>query len=319
MLSYDWLKIIGAAVAGILVWTLIFTMTATRIRASQKFTVFNYTSNESWTGTDFNNFYGDILNSDVFSYEVIETENTDLAATPDMAVTLLEARLTVGECHAMFIADTENKDSAYEEDGETKYLTHLQSFAQGGFSHYVADLSLESETGYFKSLEAYLSKFYTDWNDASTLNEEAVKEEFLMRAKKNKDKRFKTEEEKTKGAKEDVERIKKYRNALVDFYGYLDAGYVAITQTSVPDYYDNTRTIDRYTINLCPDESTMGDLKKIVSYPVSYVDENGTESVKYTAENMNLMIFDLEDVEDGFQYESLLFVNYLVQKYCSAL
>ena len=128
-----------------------------------------------------------------------------------------------------------------------------------------------------------------------------------------------TQEEKTKGAKEDVERIKKYRNALVDFYGYLDAGYVAITQTSVPDYYDNTRTINRYTINLCPDESTMGDLKKAVNYPVSYVDENGTESVKYTAENMNLMIFNLKDVEDGFQYESLLFVNYLVQTYCSAL
>ena len=316
MLSYDWLKIIGAAAAGILVWSLIFTMTATRIRASQKFVVFNYTSNQSWTSSAFNDFYGNILGADVFSCEVIETETSDLAATPDMASTLLESRLAVSECHAMFIADTKNEDSAYEEDGETKYLTHLQSFAQGGFSHYIADMSLDSETGYFKSLEVYLSKFYTDWKDASTLSEEAVKKEFLMRAEKNKDKRFKTEEEKTKGAQEDVERIKKYRN---DFYGYLDAGYVAITKTSVPDYYDNTRTIDRYTINLCPDESTMGDLKKIVSYPVSYVDENGTGSVKYTAENMNLMIFNLEEVEDGFQYESLLFVNYLVQTYCSAL
>ena len=319
MLSYDWLKIIGAALAGILIWTLIFTMTATRIRSSQKFVVFNYTSNASWNGTDFLDFYGDVLTSDVFSYEVIEAENTDLAATPDMASTLLESRLAISECHAMFIADTENKESAYEEDGETKYLSHLQSFAQGGFSHYMADLSLDSETGYFKSLEAYLSKFYTDWKDANTLSEEAVKEEFLMRAKKNKDKRFKTEEEKANGAKNDVERIKKYRNALVDFYGYLDAGYVAITQTSVSDYYEEERTINRYTINLCPDESTMGDLKKAVNYPVSYVDENGTESVKYTAKDMNLILFDLEEVEDGFQYESLLFVNYLVQTYCSAL
>ena len=49
MLSYDWLKIIGAAAAVIIVWVLIFTMTATRITSAQTFTVHNYLGNISLT------------------------------------------------------------------------------------------------------------------------------------------------------------------------------------------------------------------------------------------------------------------------------
>ena len=320
MLSYDWLKIIGAAVAGIIVWSLIFTMTATRIRASQKFVIFNYTSNESFNATEFFDFYSEALNKKIFSSEVIETDYCDLAATPDMSGTLLETRLAVSECHAMFIANTQDSSTeTTDENGEKQYKTHLESFAQSGFTSYMADLSLTSETGYFKSMEKYLSKFYENWEDETTLNENAVKTEFLARAEKNKDKRFKTAEEKNKGIQEDIERIKKYRDALDNFYDYLDKGYLAITKTEVSDLYTQDWTIERYTIDLCPDENTMGDLKKIVNYPLQYVNEKGEEAVKYTAKNMNLVIFDLKEVEDGFQYESLLFVTYLVETYCSAL
>ena len=320
MLSYDWLKIIGATVAGILVWSLIFTMTATRIRASQKFVIFNYTSNESFNATNFFDFYGDVLDKGVFSDEVIETEYCDLAATPDMAGTLLETRLAVSECHAMFIANTQDDSTeTTKENGEKEYKTYLESFSQGGFSSYMMDLSLTSETGYFKSMENYLSKFYSDWKDEATFDEGAVRAEFLARAEKNKDKRFKTAEEKEKGATEDIARIEKYRDALEDFYDYLDKGYIAITKTEVPSLYDEEWTIERYTIDLCPDENTMGDLKKIVNYPVTYLNEKGEEAVKYTAKNMNIALFNLEEVEDGFQYESLLFVTYLVQTYCTAL
>ena len=45
LLSYDWIKIILLAVAAILVWSLIFTMTATRVTPAQNFTIFNYTGN----------------------------------------------------------------------------------------------------------------------------------------------------------------------------------------------------------------------------------------------------------------------------------
>ena len=42
-LSYDWIKILLAAVAAILVWSLIFTTAATRVTQAQNFTIFNYT------------------------------------------------------------------------------------------------------------------------------------------------------------------------------------------------------------------------------------------------------------------------------------
>lgn len=43
LLSYDWIKIILVAVAMIVLWSLVFTMTATRVTNAQNFTIFNYT------------------------------------------------------------------------------------------------------------------------------------------------------------------------------------------------------------------------------------------------------------------------------------
>ena len=48
LLSYDWLKIVGVIAGVILVWSLIFTMTATRITPAQQFHVLNYVGNYSW-------------------------------------------------------------------------------------------------------------------------------------------------------------------------------------------------------------------------------------------------------------------------------
>ena len=47
ILSYDWLKIVGLAVVAIIVWTLVFTTSATRITPAQQFTVINYFGNVS--------------------------------------------------------------------------------------------------------------------------------------------------------------------------------------------------------------------------------------------------------------------------------
>ena len=93
-----------------------------------------------------------------------------------------------------------------------------------------------------------------------------------------------------------------------------------------------------FGINLCPNEETMGDLKKVAAYnQYYYVDENGQEvsvdtssdssdsseefsytlTSKLSAKDMNIAFFRLE-VEEGFQYESLLYVNHLVRTYRTA-
>ncbi len=322
LLSYDWLKIIGAAVAGILVWTLVFTTTATRIRPSQRFSVFNYTSNTSLNSTDYYKLETELIKNNVFSYEVLEINNNDLAASAEYAGTLLETRLYTDEGNVMFIADIEDKETEYKDEKDNVYYkTHLENFSSGSFSYYMADMSLEAEKGYFKSLEKYLSNFYGDWKDEKTLDEDKVKDAFLMRAKKNKDKRFKTSAEKKKGIEKDVERIEKYRDALENVYAYIAAGYIDVTKVVVemPISQTETRQEERFAINICPNEETMGDLKKIVNYMVEYEDAEGKTKRKTAVKDMHLVFFDLKGVEDGFEYESLLFLDNLVASYCSEL
>ena len=42
LLSYDWIKIVGSWVAVVLLWLLIFTMTATRATTGQSFELYAY-------------------------------------------------------------------------------------------------------------------------------------------------------------------------------------------------------------------------------------------------------------------------------------
>ena len=70
MLSYDWLKIVIASVVAIIVWTLVFTMSATRITPAQQCTVFNYVGNTSFSLTNFNALYNKAFEQKVFSYAI---------------------------------------------------------------------------------------------------------------------------------------------------------------------------------------------------------------------------------------------------------
>ena len=76
MLSYDWLKIVGAAVAAIILWTLVFTVSATRITPSQQFTAISYFGNVSTINTKLSKSMTDAYSKDVFSYEVLEINDS---------------------------------------------------------------------------------------------------------------------------------------------------------------------------------------------------------------------------------------------------
>lgn len=319
MLSYDWIKIIAVVAAAILGWSLIFTTTATRITPAQQFTVFNHTNNVSFGQTRFHDYYNRILDKDVFSYEVLETNVNDLTIANEYAGTLLETRVATNEGDVMFISNENDPSTSYKDEttGETKYkMTYMQSFTSAWYA-YIADL--QSETGFFKSMESYLGEYYGDWTDATTLDRQKAEDHFRARIKKNKDKRFKKKTQIEQGIADEIERLEKYRTALEDFYSYVDEGYVSITTVEVPSPYEENATLTRHAINLCPNVDTMGSLKDYVCYPKTYVDENGKEQVKQTAENMHVMLFNMPGVEKGFAYESLLFINDLIQNCCTEL
>lgn len=312
MLSYDWLKIVGACVAAIVVWMLIFTMTATRITPAQQFTVMNYVGNTT-LGTKFQTSFNKAFEGGVFSYEVLEVNSTDLTTSEEYAGTILEARLAVNEGDVIFVADAADPDSAYEEDGETKTYTYFEEFVG---SWYYRLAQLDGENGYFAKMETYLNSYFNGDYVSGALNKELVESTFRARIKENKDKRYKTEEQIQAGLDGEYARFEKYRSALIDFYGYLDKGYVSYTSVTLQNA-QGEEVVRNYGINLCPTEATAG-LKELVSYTEKVQTEDGTTKTNLTAKNMNICFFNL-DVEKGFEYESLLYVNYLIESYCTEL
>ena len=325
MLSYDWLKIVGTAAAAIIVWVLIFTMTATRITPAQTFTVCNYIGNNSLS-MDFSKAYSNAYNEDKFTGEVLEFSTVDLPTNGEYAGQVLEARVTTNEGDVMFVSQQPNPNTAYTVDKtdettgetvkETLYgHTYLETFLSG-YRFKLHDLSLESEKGFFNQMEQYLNCYYTNgFEDASSLDTEKVEKDFLARIKRTKDKRYKKQSQIQKGIDEAIDRMQKYQKALVAFYKYLDDGVVALTKTNYVLMEGEQYAFEgTYSINLCPNTETMGKLSTIVSYPTTYVTEDGTEEVTTSAKDMNICLFDSNGKEEEFRYEALLYVVDLIER-----
>ena len=318
MLSYDWLKIVGSIAVFILVWSLIFTMTATRITPAQQFHVLNYAGNYTF-GDSFYAMYSGAESA--LSYEVMEYHSEDLAANKEYLTTLMEARLATYEVDVMFVSELADPDTDYEdENGETQYKhTYLETFiVRYGYNlHKLSDPTVD-ESSYFRKMEVYLNSYYSgDWTKAEKFNGKQVDIDFRARVKENKDKRYKTEKQILAGIEQDIERIKLYRDGLEKFYEYVEKGYIAYN--SVDFTYErgdeSMQYKGGYTLNICPDETKMGKLKDYVCYPLVETDEDGHETYVKSALNMNVAFFDAgKHMEEGFQYENVLFINYLVEQ-----
>lgn len=322
MLSYDWIKIIGTAAAAIVVWVLIFTMTATRITPAQQFTVMNYLGNASLTrgGGKFGDSYTEAFNGGkgkgVFSYEVLETGTVDLAANSEAASDLLTTRVATEEGDVIFVANVKNPDTEEknEETGETTYMTYLDQFVYG-YRYTLFNLDPEDEKGYFKQMEKFLIGYFGENWETGTLNEEKAKSDFRARVKG--DKRYKKESLLLLGEADEISRLNKYRDALVKFYWYLENGVVSITTTTIPSTEEGKADfVGKYAINLCPDKTKMGKLIECVSYYTTELnEETGKEGSTLAVQDMNVCFFHFSGIEDSFEYEDLLYTVYLIDSY----
>ncbi|MBQ8323169.1 MAG: hypothetical protein IJX91_04305 [Clostridia bacterium] len=311
LLSYDWVKIVALAVAAIVLWSLVFTTTATRITPAQQFTVFNYYSNAP-LGDGFYNVYNKTFSENKFSYEIIEENVNDLTTGgEEYAGTLLEARLGTDEGDVMFIPhvnDPSTKVDATEEGGEPTYTTYMQGFFNNWY-YYIADVD-----EYLADMRAYVSAYYTDGNDVAddnyidgTMNKEKVRADFLARIERNKDKRFKKSEQIEAGVLKEYERFEKYAAALVQFDKYLADGTVTLTHLQAAGADGTVYREGNYAVNLCPENGKTEKLKEQF-----YYEEEVDGKPKKTAKNMHVMFFDMKGVENGFQYESLIYVNEVI-------
>jgi hypothetical protein len=340
MLSYDWVKIIGVIVAICIVWSLVFTMTATRITTTQQFKVYNYAGNRSFSN-DFIDLYNRAFDKE-FSYEIIEIGQEELNKELN---TVLEARFSVGEGDLMFLAHAPNKEDSYTvgegEEAQTYYRNYTETFA---YSRIRFLYSLDGEDGYFKGIEKYLSKYFFDENgnedwENGELNEEKAKADFRARVKK--DKRFKTEAQLLQGEKDDIARLNSYQKALKEFYGYYAQQLVKFETVKITDYLGVEKEYTCY-LNLNPstvktDETTGevlkdeygnplytetvkdGGLTKYLAYYEDILGKDGKTEPRVTSKNMCVGFLTMDSLEqkyhteEGFECEALIFVNMLIK------
>ncbi len=310
MLSYDWLKIVGLAAAIIFFWVLVFTTTATRIKPSQQFGVANYMGNVSATSNLQNHLNG-ALSDGKFSHEVLETTAVDIALDESTAYQLLEARMATNELDAMLVSQEGDPSSATTaEDGSTVYsLTYLDRFTNS-YYHQLYDVEL-----LLSEMAAYLNGYYGgDYTNESALDKAKIEGDFRARLAAKKDKRYKKEAQIQTGIQGEIERVQKYRAALISFTEYLGKGYISLTKLSY-EYEGIEYFKDRaYSVNICPETAPKAMREKMASfvgYYKTYTDESGTEQTTVAAENMQVCLIN-DGGDRDFRFEGVLYVTQLV-------
>lgn len=336
-LSYEWVKVLAIAVALIMLWSLLFSTTATRLTNDQVFTVINYTG--TTVGTGFDKYLNLPVDGSLFSYEVYEIGAVDTETQGGTyAGVLLETRLSTGEGDVMFVADAEQPNSQWavtdadgnpvlDEDGNPTYETdtYLRGFLNGTYYHNVLPLEdvVEGSYGLKKGLltliDEYLSQFYVKnsterFDYADGINVTETERLFRERIAEMKDKRFKTEAQIQAGLQQEIVRIERYRAAMDEYLQNVADGYLAPTESKLvfSDDDGNPLVINgQFGLNLCPDEEKMPGLKEDVFYYMTSADDKQV----MTAKNVNMVFLNLEGSQPEFLCEKILFVNYLVKEH----
>ena len=316
MLSYDWIKIIACIVAGIFLWSLIFTTTAARLNPAQTFTVYAYIGTNPSSGFSSKIASRSYL-SGGFSYDVIETNTVDLASAGNQAYTLLEARMGVQEGNAAFVAP-----SSYEiDDGKGGKIsrTYMEDLLFRAYSSVLSFGSAgenagDAKTSFFTATENFLNLYYTaGYENADSFNAKKAEDIFRNRVKAQKDKRYKTEAKIQEGINDEIARIRGYRENYLAVKGYLEEGIIKLEETTITLSHSGReeKVTGYYSINLCPDDR-MENLKELICYQ----DET---TGSYTAKNMRLVLLNLlsgKYSEYGYcLYENYGFIRKIVETY----
>lgn len=308
LLSYDWIKIIGIAVAVIVLWSLVFTMTATRITPAQQFTVFNHYANVSLDYGSFYDNYNSAIAKGVFSYEVLEADVIDLTTAGENRYTMCDTRFTTGQGDMMYVPNITDTELAAEEI----QMTYVESF----ISRYMPYIISWDE--YMTDAREYLNDYYNGDYVHNKLDTVKAERDFRARVKTTRDKRFRKESKLEQGVKDEFARLTKYRDEFVKFEKYISDGVVKFENVIYKDGgtgepYLNSQTGEiavqgNYALNICPDETKMNGLKNQVYY--SQAMEDGTS--KASAQDMCVILFFLPDMDETFQYETVLYLNTVI-------
>ena len=320
MLQYDWIKIIGVIVAAILIWELIFTMTAVRVSNGQNFKIYYYPTLSTNGTTELYDFLAEDAG---LSYDVLEYNIETLDAT--YGDTILGLRLTTGEGDIIMIDNEITHSEAEEHKDDPLYDSSNFYQMVDGYNMYSYDVLLSDAKEYVGS---FIENGYVE-NGA--LVEEKVKENFLKRMKR--DNRFRSAENKEKGLKQELERLETLKAAVADFdrlyteykdsglfYRYVKYQMTVYTSEDVDDDYKAAyeKQLEKGALPYAINAGYLDEYKKD-NKSVSNVVSMAQGDNEGTAKNTAVMVFDFKEQQPDLQYETVVFLTNFIKTYTTLL
>ncbi len=297
LLSYDWLKIVAAILAAVLVICVFFTTVKTRPGKYHTFTVYGY--RELVEGGDANGFLERLQADGVLSYDVLKTEQ-ETFGTGQYANAAFTARRSTADGTVMFT--TTNRTD--EEDPSVTVISELL----GGDQHTMA---LDLDT-YLSDCEKYLIRFFGENWRAGTLDRAEAEACFL--ARNGKDRRYRSEAKRAEGVLQEYERFEHLRSDYIFVCDRLADGTL-----SYVDIADEKEVLHHKAFAL----GKLSQLRNYYYYAETTTNEEGEEVTVANSANVCLFLFRndsdegaaAKDVKNDLRYEALSYVRALVERF----
>ena len=289
MLSYDWLKIVGAIALAAVAFCVFFMMIATRATAGQKFYVYAY--NGLSEGGDFSRLGDDLKDKNVFSYDILDTGSESFKKSTLHGDSTFIARRSAGEGRVMFVNDGRTEDK----DGNVS--STLLSFIDEAGTEKENCLTFLNPEDFLNDCEAYLANFFgADLSEE--LNTEKARASFM--ARNGKDKRYLTKAKKEAGVNEEIKRLELLKK---DFLLVKEA-----VNDKTLDYVTYEGYKETYKLGF-----SMKSINKITSLVYYTAEEEGKKVQK--GDDIVLCLFNNRDREGDLKYETINFLAYLLRNY----
>lgn len=294
-LAYEWILTIIAAIGTIIIWELVYTVSAVRLTTGQSF---KYYYDETVTSVDGSAFYNTLIDGGAFSYDVKELASESLSSEYNVLTT----RLSVYEGDVIFTDCTQT-----EEDSEVRAKTLVDSYGYN-YERLLSDA------------EEYLSNLKTD----GKLDEAKIQSHFNERSDKRVYKNALKAGEIS--VQDEIDRIKKLEKDVEDFKKILssDAENLFFRYTRYEQTLETADDKSKQTYETLVEKEkqagrenaiyglNLGALKNGKTDVTAYVKLSGTT----TADGVTLLVFDFKSEQEDLQFEAIGFINCIVRN-CS--
>ena len=326
LLSYDWVKILVSIIAGIVVWTLLFTTLATRATVGEEFFFVVYNNVSSESASTSNSYLSKLKKDGVLSYDVLDAQVSRIQSAGQYSASyMLSLRMSVQEGDVLLISDgravqvEENEDEKESENDPTQEIANV---INGGYLYKFEDF-LADARDYCVS-----NGFIIENQDGTYAVDEQVIETYFkavrLKSAGNYRKTFRSELQKQEGVKLEIKRIVSvYENYLFvkkaidqakasgnDFLWYgdtykFDEDGKPIESSKQTFAYG----IDLYKLNKPFIESATDKKPNLADTWFTYA--NG----KTTSEGLVLSVFNFKKYQPDMQYEALAVVKDFIKTY----